>query len=86
MSGPGVSLEPVALEREVVERLLHGRVLTPGERLERAREALDAAVWREACGVGPSPRVDWQQAEVERLERELVLGQRVPAVRTARAD
>lgn len=58
------------MDREMHERLLHGRVLSPLERLERARSALEAAADAEARGWGPSARVEWQEAEVRRLTRE----------------
>ena len=73
------------LDRDTHERLLHGRVLSPVERLARAVSALEAAAEAEVLGWGPPSRVVWQESVVDRLLLE-VLGQEFPAVRTPHGE
>lgn len=75
MTGPdGPHPAGVRLDRAVLERLHHGRELTPDERVHRARSALRAAIAAETSGVASAERSEWQQRVVERLEREAGLG------------
>lgn len=60
----------VVVNRELDERLLHGRVLSCCERVQRAGSALHAAAEAEARGYGPSARVDWQEAVLAALQGE----------------